>query len=893
MNQSNRFMGSLSGELAETARLVELLRSEDGADNLSDLKDNKFKPVLDRLIQDVGAIAPQSSDRSDILGPQTVDRLMTAIFGDGYVMNDVRQTIQPGQGGLYVLRKNAAQLRRERERLKDELASLSQKIDATGAAYAKAGQTRSERLTNQVEQILTSNSRRIVIIGPIASLLFLWLVWMIFRAIRAQVNALEKAKAEAEAGRQTAQQLMQEHKQLADALKNSEAFLHSLVENLAVNIYRKDTEGRLTFANKHYCERRGQPLDALLGKTDFDLSTPDLAKKYWADNLAVMESRRPLETVELQIKPSGEQSWIQIIKVPVIDSDGRVIGTQGMYWDVTERELAAEALKKAKEAAEAAARAKSEFLANMSHEIRTPMNGVIGMTGLLLDTTLDPIQREFAQTIRTSADALLTIINDILDFSKIESGKLAFEELDFDMLETIESTLDMLAERAQGKGIELASAITPDVPRRLRGDPGRIRQILINLIGNAIKFTEHGEVVVRVHKESETETHAVLRLSVIDSGIGIPEEVQKRLFQAFTQADSSTTRRFGGTGLGLAISRQLVTMMHREIGVHSEAGKGSDFWFTARLEKQASQTTPIETYSRDLFNLRVMVVDDNATNRQILRHQIFSWKMQKGSAASGFDALRALRAAAIASNPYDIALLDMQMPEMDGLSLAKAIKDDPAIASIRLIILTSLGHTLSKKEMNEIGIDAYLIKPVKQSRLFDCLVNVIGKTKAEKIFTTQQTTAVVAIPETQPQLGKLRILLAEDNQVNQKVALGQSRKLGCTADIAANGLEVLAALPLLPYDVIFMDCQMPEMDGYEASRSIRRQEHDANHFCRWKSPIYIIAMTANAMQGDREKCIAAGMDDYISKPVRMVELQEALERYAARFEGKLDQGVIR
>jgi signal transduction histidine kinase/PleD family two-component response regulator len=544
-------------------------------------------------------------------------------------------------------------------------------------------------------------------------------------------------------------------------------------------------------------------------------------------------------------------------------------------------------LRAAKEAAEIANRAKSEFLANMSHEIRTPMNGVIGMAGLLLDMDLGAVQREYAETIRSSAETLLTVINDILDFSKIEAGKLVFEVLDFDVLDTVESTIDMLAERAQARGNELVLSVEPNVPRLLRGDPGRVRQVLLNIVGNAIKFTENGEVVIRVAVQAVGDNSCVLRMSVSDTGVGIPPEAQQRLFQAFTQADASTSRRYGGTGLGLAISKKLVEMMDGKIGLESTLGKGSTFWFTAQFERSRGRAAPAEHTEPDGWsNMRVLVVDDNATSRQILRHQVFAWKLQKGSAAGGHEALNVLRAAAAARTPYDVALLDVDMPEMDGLTLARAIKADPAIASTRLIALAPLGHALTPAELHSSGIDAVVSKPVKQSRLFDALATVIGKAEVAGLAASRSASLSPALlsPDTQHRLANARLLLAEDNPVNQRVAIALLNKLGCTASAVGNGIEVLEVLTRVPYSFIFMDCQMPEMDGYEATRMIRRREAQDRDSCRWPAPAYIVALTASAMQGDREKCLAAGMNDYLTKPIRLHELVAVLERWAKTHE---------
>ncbi len=577
----------------------------------------------------------------------------------------------------------------------------------------------------------------------------------------------------------------------------------------------------------------------LILKKPFDpIEVIQLAHSLTAKWSLLQESRRHAESLELAVR----------------------LRTHELETEVARRNVLLEELSEARDMALESVRMKGRFLANMSHEIRTPMNGVIGMSELLVHTNLNREQREYVDTIRSSADLLLGIINDILDSSKIDSGTMMFDAEDFDLREIVESTLDVVASAAGLKGLELAGCLQHDVCPTLRGDGGRLKQVLTNMVGNAVKFTDAGEVTLIVSCLTESPFACRLRFAVRDTGIGIEPSSVRRIFEAFHQADGSNTRRYGGTGLGLSICKQIVEAMGGEIGAESELGKGSVFWFTLGFEKRMISPRPVIQAPADL---RVLVVDDNATNRTILQLQLANLQIRSEAVPGGPEALEILRREVSAGDPFPLAIVDMQMPGMDGMALAKAIKADTTISSTRLVILSSLGDHIAAEELRGAGVEEYIVKPVKQTRLLISISAMFGNQPLPSFMSPRPAASPVPV-------SSIRILLAEDNVVNQKVALMQLRRLGYNADLASDGNEVLAALENTTYDIILMDCQMPVMDGYTATREIR-----AKH----RNSIRIIAMTAHAMAGDREKCLAAGMDDHLTKPVHPEDLQRILARW--------------
>ncbi len=658
------------------------------------------------------------------------------------------------------------------------------------------------------------------------------------------------------------------------AFERERYLLNSLMDHVPDHIFFKDRQGRFLRINTALARRFGlnEPSEAL-GKSDFDFFTREHAQQAFDDEQRVMATGQAMIGFEeKETWPNGSITWVSTTKLPLLDPEGRIMGTFGISRDITVQKQAAEALRQAKEAAEAASRAKSDFLANMSHEIRTPLNAIIGMTELLLDMQLTPGQREYLRMVCESGEALLGVINDILDFSKIEAGKLRLEHAEFALRERLGDTMKFLGLRAHTKGLELAYEIAPDVPDGLVGDVGRLRQIIVNLVGNAIKFTQRGEVVVSVECAARRGDEIELHFAVRDTGIGIPPEKISRIFQAFEQADTSTTRRFGGTGLGLTISSRLVESMGGRIWVDSRVGQGSTFHFTAAFTVRYEEVRePDRGIVPSLEGLKVLIVDDNATNRLILAEIVRNWRMRAATAASADEALAAIASADAAGDPFRLILTDAHMPGRDGFALVEEMRRRGVAQGATIMMLTSGDHRDDLARCEELSIARHLIKPIKQSELFDAIVGALMPA-AETAEDAVRSAAADSLPRLPP----LRILLAEDSVVNQRLAVGLLQQQGHEVAVANNGNEALAALQSRRFDLVLMDVQMPERDGLETTAEIRRREE------RIGGHVPIIAMTAHAMKGDEEICLAAGMDAYVAKPIRARQLFETIARVLGR-----------
>jgi PAS domain S-box-containing protein len=654
--------------------------------------------------------------------------------------------------------------------------------------------------------------------------------------------------------------------------------LRMVIDSLPDLIYVKDTQSRFMLANRAIrTYMTGSPDGTLLGHDDFSFYPEELARGFRNDEQTVIHTGEQLVSRAERVQNrEGRDLWLLTTKVPLPGEDGRIVGIIGIGRDVTALKQTESELIKARIQAEAASRTKSEFLANMSHEIRTPLNGVIGMTDLALDTDLTPEQRDYLETVKLSADSLLNVINDILDFSKIEAGKIDLESIDFDARECIEATLRTLVLRAEEKELELLCDIAPELPTIIRGDPTRLRQILFNLVGNAIKFTSEGQVALTAEVERQEDGDCILHFTVADTGIGIPKDKQALIFDAFAQADTSTTREFGGTGLGLTITSRLVAMMGGKTWVNSEPGKGSEFHFTARVGMGGTLASqlPVGLPEGMLRGARVLVVDDNQTNRHILDRLLTRWGMRVVCVESGLNALVELNSARASGNPYRLILTDMHMPNMDGFSLVEQIRDTPDLAAATIMLLSSTGRSGDMARCQKLGLSAFLTKPVRQHELRDAIARALDRRRPQHDAASVPTLGVerrAAVPGT-----ALEILLAEDNAVNQRLATRMLQKRGHQVTVVSNGREAVELLERSSYDLVLMDVQMPLLDGIAATTLIREREKGTGIH----QPI--VALTAYAVKGDQDRCLAAGMDGYLPKPIRPEELDALLQTYRSK-----------
>ncbi|MDA0737702.1 MAG: response regulator [Nitrospirae bacterium] len=917
-NGQQQILRELRVELADFARLVEVLAGEDALDRLSDLKDNQLTPALDRLDRQLKFLSSEVPDQF----PSGL-QFYEAIFGQGYVVDQAHHTVLLGTGGLFSLRERHLTLLQARQILLEGIQRLFGEIDDIQKGFALVGQGQAQAITHDVEQGLRERWNDLLNFSGIIGMGFLVLAWLISKRIQAQVTTMQMAQQESERSFQESQRLLAELQAATCAMVTLHRRQKLILKSAGEGIYGVDLEGCATFVNPAAAELLGYGHEELIGfpmhvrihyayadGSEYSTVGCPLCER-WKDGIAHHVDD------EVLWRKDGTFFPVEYTSTPIRDESRQVVGAVVTFQDITARKKSERELKKgaeelgeknqelqqAHDQALAAALAKSEFLATMSHEIRTPMNGVLGMTGLLLDTELDGHQRELAGTVQSSGQALLTIINDILDFSKIEAGKLDIEVIDFDLRTMLDHVLDLLAEKAYGKGLELVGLVTADIPYTLQGDPGRIRQVLTNIVGNAVKFTKHGEVVIQVSQLSATADNVVVKFDVKDTGIGIAPEAHDRMFQSFSQADGSTSRKFGGTGLGLAISKQLVELMGGEIGFSSEPGSGSHFWFSLSLPYAPGDTSHGKGSRNNLQGLHLCCVDENTASLHALVHHTEAWGMRTSAVRSGEDAVAMIRSMAETQDPFDVVLCDLHGNGMNSIDLAQCLKEDMAGQTPPLVLLTAFCQRGDAQDAQEQGFAACLTKPIHEAQLYKVLCGVMGMEMNVSSEPGSSGSTVVMqynLAEAERR-SQRKILLAEDNIVNQRVAVLMLKKLGYYADIVANGEEAVEALGRISYDVVLMDCQMPEMDGFEATRAIRRREAlrvkreaeysedgeivseqlDTRYERRDTLHVPIIAMTANAMKGDREQCLDAGMDDFISKPVKVEHLDAVLKYWLA------------
>jgi PAS domain S-box-containing protein len=704
-------------------------------------------------------------------------------------------------------------------------------------------------------------------------------------------------------GHYTSPQSLATREEAVEALRRTEAKYRSIVENAVEGIFQTTPNGHYLSANPALARIYGydspHELIGSIGDIERQLYVDDSRRD---DFIRLMEEDGVVTGFESEIyRKEGDVIWISENARAVRNARGEIEYYEGTVIDISARKRS-EVLHQEKEAAEAANRAKSQFLAHMSHELRTPLNGVIGMLDLLIETSLSGQQQRYASIARSSADLLLSLINEILDLSKIEAGKLELEQIDFELRTVLESALEMLAPKARQKGLELSLIMPPEHSLPLRGDSQRLQQIIVNLLSNAIKFTQRGHVLLRLTLEAESTEQCMVRIAVEDTGIGIPAERLNRLFRPFSQVDASTTRQFGGTGLGLAISKQLVELMRGTIGVRSQVGSGSTFWFRLPLATQHGSKSAARVMPPELSGMRILAVDDNATNREIIFRQLSAWRFRVELAPDGPTALEMLRRASSRGRQFSLALLDGEMPVIDGYELARQIQADETLRSTPLVMLTSLGTQPNEIDMAKLGIAGCLTKPVRQSQLFDTIVEAAAELQKNQsqppiansqYFDQAAKTSANSPPAEHPQALKretrshARLLLAEDNEINQLVTCEILNSSGFTCDIAHNGREAVERVLAHEFDAVLMDCQMPEMDGLAATREIRRLEAEGELKSRgYRLPI--VALTANAIEGDRELCLAEGMDDYLSKPLDALKLIALLDTILSAETGRSD-----